>query len=133
MQLYWGGATCYTPHPPPPGGTALAQGIKDKWQGNLHLQSQVLSLECGWRNFQLPSATYSFPQPEKTNCNNNNTLFKIQKYLKRWTLRLPYVQVSLFSKNVLQNLSNKYIYYMASIRFDESCNLIGQFEVRILP
>ena len=25
------------------------------------------------------------------------------------------------------------IYYMASIRFDESCNLIGQFEVRILP
>ncbi len=25
------------------------------------------------------------------------------------------------------------LYYMASIRFDESCNLIGQFEVRILP
>ncbi len=24
-------------------------------------------------------------------------------------------------------------YYMASIRFDESCNLIGQFEVQILP
>ena len=24
-------------------------------------------------------------------------------------------------------------YYTASIRFDKSCNLIGQFEVRILP
>ena len=25
------------------------------------------------------------------------------------------------------------VYYMASIRFDESCNLISQFEVQILP
>ena len=33
----------------------------------------------------------------------------------------------------LCQVCNIFLYYMASIRFDESCNLIGQFEVRILP
>ena len=43
---------------------------------------------------------------------------------------IGYIHIT-HSKYLLWRL--RLYYYMASIRFDESCNLIGQFEVRILP